>query len=69
MKEGTFKLVVTINMEGSVTNIEVVEASDPKVVETVIETVKKWRFRPAHSLDGQAVTVRAPVVINTHAKH
>jgi len=66
MKEATVKLVVTINAEGRVTNIELVEASDQKVVEKVIETVKKWRFRPAHGPDGKPVAVRAPVVINTH---
>jgi TonB family protein len=65
-KKATVKLVVTINAEGHITNIEVTETSDPKVVKTVIETVKRWRFRPAHGPDGRPITLQFPVVINTN---
>jgi TonB family protein len=64
MKKATVKLVITISAEGRVTSTEVVEASDQKLVEKVVQTVKTWRFQPAHGPDGQPVAARVPVVIN-----
>jgi TonB family protein len=69
MKKATITLVVTIDAKGQVTNIEVAETSDQKVVKTVVETVKRWRFRPAHGPDDQPIRVQFPVVINTNVSH
>jgi len=64
-RDARVRLLVTVGADGRVTDIEVEETSDQKAAKEVIQTVKKWRFQPAHGPDGTPVSARLPVLINT----
>jgi protein TonB len=53
--EGTVVVKFVVTEQGTVTNVQVLRGP-PELHQTVITTVKTWRFRPA-MLDGQPVAV------------
>jgi TonB family protein len=59
---GTVVMKVTIQPDGTATNIEVVKSSRiPSQDEKAVETLRQWRFKPAMDRDGNAVPYTTPV--------
>jgi len=61
---GTVVLVGTVHPDGHVTDIQVVEGLGLGLSEKAIETVKKWRLKPAIGPDGRPATVRETINID-----
>ena len=57
---GTVVLLVGINAKGHVEPVRVVHSDEPAFEKTAVETVKKWKFKPAEK-DGHPVPVRVSV--------
>lgn len=64
-EDATVKMLVTVNNLGRVTNVQLTETSNPKVVKTVVETVRRWRFQPAKGADGLPTETQVPVTVKT----
>jgi TonB family protein len=60
---GTVILYIEVDTEGVPRNIRVLRKLDPGLDQNAIDTVYKWRFRPA-TKDGEPVTVAAQVEVN-----
>ena len=57
--EGTVTVEFTIDVDGSVKDIEIVSADPPKVFDNeVLKALKRWKF-PPQTVAGQAVEKRA----------
>ncbi len=55
--EGSVIVMFVVRSDGSVSNIEIQRASHPAFAESVIKTMRKWRFAPGEK-DGKAVHTR-----------
>jgi TonB family protein len=55
-------LELTINTDGSVSDIVIVEPGDSKFDAAVVEAAKEWRYLPARR-NGQPVSIRRRLVI------
>jgi TonB family protein len=61
--EGTVLLGLTVEPDGTPSNVHVVRSLQPDLDEKAIEAVGQWRFRPGTS-NGIAVAVQATIEIN-----
>jgi hypothetical protein len=64
------ELWVVVREDGSVGDVRVIGARVRKdmkdeVVKTIVDTVKRWKFKPAKGPDGNTAAVRQKVVITT----
>ncbi|MFT7651898.1 MAG: TonB family protein [Limisphaerales bacterium] len=57
---GAVQLEFTVDEEGNVQNIEIVEAGNVKLGEAAVLAIARWRFFP-HQIDGRAIPVRTGV--------
>lgn len=55
--EGTVQVMFVVRSNGTVSNIEIERATQPEFAESVVKSVRKWRFEPGRK-DGQAVHTR-----------
>jgi periplasmic protein TonB len=58
-------LEVTVNVDGSVSDVEVVEAGDAKFDAAAKAAVQQWRYIPGRK-NGEPVPVRMRVIIYNH---
>lgn len=61
--EGTVVLRVTIQADGSITDIHVVKTPDAELTQMAIDGVSKWHMNPARLADGEPVPVRVPIEV------
>ncbi len=57
---GTVVLLIGINAKGHVEPVHVMRSDEPAFEKPAVETVKKWKFKPAQK-DGHPVPVRVTV--------
>ncbi len=62
--EGTVVLQAIVQPDGSPTDIQVVKSPDPELAQMAINTVSKWRFKPARNTDGQPVAYREAIEVS-----
>lgn len=58
-------LEVTVNVDGSVSDIVVVEPGDPRFDDAAKAAVGQWRYQPARK-EGQPVAIRMRVLVYNH---
>jgi TonB family protein len=61
--EGTVVLQVTIQADGSITDIDVVKTPGAELTQMAIDGVSKWHMNPARLADGEPVPVRVPIEV------
>ncbi|WP_348760396.1 energy transducer TonB [uncultured Salinisphaera sp.] len=62
--EGKVTMSFTVNPDGSVSNIEIIEANPPRMFDAAAkQAMGRWRFKPAKD-NGQAVAKRATQTMN-----
>jgi TonB family protein len=61
--EGTVVLQAVIQPNGRATNIVVVKTPDPGLAEKAVESVSRWRFKPARGEDHEPVAVIVPIEV------
>ena len=61
--EGTVKMLVTIDSEGSVRDVRVTKPVFPSLDDSAVATVRKWQFEPFY-VDGKAVSRRIQTEVN-----
>jgi periplasmic protein TonB len=61
--EGIVVLTAIIQPNGRATDIVVVKSPDPGLTEKAIESVSKWRFKPARGEDKEPVPVIVPIEV------
>jgi protein TonB len=62
--QGVVVLNLIIDVDGSVLEASVLEDPDSRLSKEALETVRKWKFRPALDSKGQAVRVQSTVSVN-----
>jgi TonB family protein len=62
--EGTVVLQAIVQPDGSPTDILVVKSPDPELTQMAMDTVSKWRFKPARNTDGQPVAYREAIEVS-----
>jgi TonB family protein len=62
--EGTVVLQVTVQPDGSGTDIKVVSSPEPEMAQAAMDTVGKWRFKPARNVDGDPVPYREAIEVS-----
>lgn len=61
---GTVTAELTISKKGRVTRVKITEASDPRLIEPVKETLRSWRYEPPRDLrTGKKVRARRSVAL------
>jgi TonB family protein len=58
--QGTVVMLVGVTAKGHVDPVRVLHSDEPAFEKTAVDTVKKWRFRPAEK-DGHPVPVQVTV--------
>jgi TonB family protein len=58
---GVVVLEVVVTTEGTADKIKVIKSPDQRFTDVSIETVQKWRFKPAVDFDGNPIAVFVPV--------
>jgi TonB family protein len=61
--EGTVRLLVVVGAEGRATAMSVTMKLGGGLDEAAVESVRKWRFKPAVNVDGKPVPARVPVEV------
>jgi TonB family protein len=61
--EGHVVLQATINTDGSVRDLEVASASDPRFIQPALDAVNQWKYKPT-LVEGVAVQVQGPIDID-----
>ncbi len=56
-------MLVGVNAQGRVEPVHVLRSTGPAFQKAAVDTVKKWKFRPA-TKDGQPVPVQITVEMN-----
>ena len=64
--QGTMTLSLVVTREGRANDIKVLKALPYGLTESAIETVKKWKFKPATGPDGKPAAVRQKIEISFH---
>jgi len=64
--QGTMTLSLVVTREGRAKDIKVLKALPYGLTESAIETVKKWKFKPATGPDGKPAAVRQKIEISFH---
>lgn len=59
-QQGTVVLLIGVNVKGHVAAVRVLRSDEPAFETTAVETVKKWKFKPAEK-DGHAIPVQVTV--------
>ena len=62
--EGTVKLQMIVELDGSVTNIQILSSPDAELSDAVVAGVSRWHLRPARFSDGEAVRAIALAQFN-----
>ena len=62
--QGTVVLEGTVMLDGSITDIRVLQDPDPRLTRAAIEALRQWRMQPARLKDGTPVVARMAVTIN-----
>lgn len=62
--EGTVVLQVTINPDGRATNISIVKDPGKGLGDRAVETLRKWRFRPATDPNGKNIPALVPIAVS-----
>jgi TonB family protein len=57
---GTVVMLIGVNAKGHVAAVHVLRSDEPAFEKTAVETVKKWKFKPAQK-DGRPVPVQVTV--------
>lgn len=61
--EGIVVLEIVVSKKGEVLSLSPIKGPDNGLVETSQQTVRKWKFRPSVTWNGQPVDVKVPVEI------
>jgi TonB family protein len=61
--EGSVVLQVTVQPDGSATDLQVIKSPDPELSQMAIDGVSSWRFSPALSTGGEAVPYKLPIEV------
>ncbi len=62
--EGTVVLQVIVQPDGSATDIQVVKSPDPELTQMAMDSVSRWRFKPARNSDGEPVRYREAIEVS-----
>lgn len=55
---------VTVNKQGATQDLHVVRCTDPIFIDSSLAAVRKYKFRPATTLDGTPIAVKITVEVN-----
>jgi TonB family protein len=61
--EGTVLLQTIVQPDGSPTDIQVLKSPDPELSRMAMDSVSRWRFKPARSTDGEAVQYKLAIEV------
>jgi TonB family protein len=61
--QGSVVLQMTVQPDGSATDIQVLKSPDPELSQLAMDAVSRWRLKPALNADGDAVAYREPVEV------
>lgn len=64
--QGTVGLAVIVNADGTVRDVSVTKSLVDGLDESAVNTVKKWKFKPAIDRDGNPVPVKVVVQVSFH---
>lgn len=64
--DGTVVLEISVGEDGHASHIRIKKAMLYGMTESAVETVQKWRFKPATGPDGKAAAVRETVEMTFH---
>jgi TonB family protein len=62
--EGTVVLQAIVQPDGSASDIQVVKSTDPELAQMAMDSVSRWRFKPARNTDGEPVAYREAVEVS-----
>jgi protein TonB len=66
--EGVVVLDVVIGADGGIVEVAVLEDPDPRLTQSAISAVKRWKFRPALDPNGKAVSVHSAITLRFKLK-
>lgn len=55
--QGTVEAEVKVTIEGALENIKILKSPDPALNESMVETLKKWRCKPATLEGGEPISI------------
>jgi protein TonB len=61
--QGSVVLAAIIGKDGTIQNLHVISSSSPLLVQSALDAVKQWRYRP-YILNGEPVEVDTQVTVN-----
>jgi TonB family protein len=64
--EGTVVLQAIVQPDGTATDIQVVNSPDPELTQMAMNSMGRWRFKPARNADGEPVAYREAVEVGLH---
>ena len=64
--QGTVLVQGIVGLDGKITNVVVLKGPGSGLEVSVIETLKKWKCKPAKDSDGKPVATTVPFQINFH---
>ena len=67
--EGTVVLQVVITADGRATNVTIVKDPGDGLGQQAVESVRKWKFKPADGPDGRPVAVLCPIEVSFRFFH
>jgi protein TonB len=61
--QGSVVLAAIIGKDGTIQNLHVISSSSPLLIQSALDAVKQWRYRP-YILNGEPVEVDTQVTVN-----
>jgi protein TonB len=61
--QGSVVLAALIGKDGGIQNLRVISAASPLLIQSAIDAVKQWRYRP-YLLNGEPVEVDTTITVN-----
>jgi protein TonB len=61
--QGSVVLAALIGKDGAIQNLRVISAASPLLIQSALDAVKQWRYRP-YLLNGEPVEVDTTITVN-----
>jgi periplasmic protein TonB len=63
--QGDVRLTGTIDKQGNMTDLKVIEQPDPLLGEAALKAVQQWRYKP-YLLNGEPIEVETQILVRFH---